>query len=698
MIHILRPPEPPFFLSPRVLTAKQDLMDHHLKPTQQRAQFRMDLLKGIKPELQAAFKNKCAYCESRLEITAHFEIDNFRPKGGTVGNDGEFYPEHYFWLAYEWNNLIPCCPACNRYKRNIFPLKNEQNRAPVGAVGQPLLDEGALLIDPCVDQPEEHLKFLLTGEVEPLTEKGSVTIKTLALNRKELTFARSQAASNFRLRLLSNDVPEIEIAELFSSSPTHEYTAVLREVVFDSSPKLPDNGTKKADIANNLTTESEIDSSSGETIELTNYYPDTKPFTIKTIEIKNFRTIEHLHLHIQPSESESERESWLMMLGDNGVGKSSILQAIALTLCGEEEISKLKVKPDDYLKNGQESGYVKVTSCEDPEPAELHFDHENFKSSILKPQVYLLGYGATRLLPKAALKYSKPTNPLVNVRNLFDYSCALNDVNSWLNKLDSVEFEKRIAPALFDLLDLKDGERLVMDEGRLQVQYDNGNQDFEKTSDGYKSMIALACDIMKTLSSHPAGYHAVHGIVLIDELGNHLHPRWRMKIAGALRTAFPRIQFIVSTHEPLCLRGVLHGEVVVLVDSNEGRVMALDKHVLPDHNSMQIDQLLTSDLFGLINVFDSETERRYEDYYRLLSLPKAELSAEDREQVEAYTRLFSSKELIGNTPQMQVLYQIVHEEYASNLLKTGFKTHESLKQDTIRNVKSIIETEKPDWL
>ena len=54
------------------------------------------------------------------------------------------------------------------------------------------------------------------------------------------------------------------------------------------------------------------------------------------------------------------------------------------------------------------------------------------------------------------------------------------------------------------------------------------------------------------------------GIVLLDEIDAHLHPRWKMRIVESLRATFSGMQFIVTTHEPLCLRGIKEQEVVVL--------------------------------------------------------------------------------------------------------------------------------------
>ena len=204
--------------------------------------------------------------------------------------------------------------------------------------------------------------------------------------------------------------------------------------------------------------------------------------------------------------------------------------------------------------------------------------------------------------------------------------------------------------------------------------------------------------MMQTLSLEAANFHNSYGIVLVDEIGNHLHPRWKLKIAGALRKAFPKLQFIVTSHEPLCLRGLSHGEVVVLVRDQEDIVRTLDKELLPDHSLMRIDQLLTSDLFGLINVLDEETEKTYEEYYKLLSKLEDEKTTEDKNRIEEISSELAEKELLGATPQDQALYKMINKEYAQKLRDEGFRTSEELKIETIKEVKKILVNKKMDWL
>ncbi len=98
-------------------------------------------------------------------------------------------------------------------------------------------------------------------------------------------------------------------------------------------------------------------------------------------------------------------------------------------------------------------------------------------------------------------------------------------------------------------------------------------------SDGIRSMLTLVADIafrMVKLNPNLGPYAATHtdGVVLIDEVDMHLHPSWQQTVLGSLREAFPRVQFIVTTHSPQVLTSVPAECIRLLqrdVDSETGK-------------------------------------------------------------------------------------------------------------------------------
>lgn len=151
------------------------------------------------------FYGKCAYCEAGLE-RAVLDVEHYRPKGAVaedLDHDG------YYWLAYTWENLYPSCPYCNqrrkqpgvagtpserraRGKKDAFPLRNPATRA--RNPSDDLAREERLLIDPCMDDPEQHLAYDPAGQIRPAanSDMGDTTIDLLALDAARLRRARRQ--------------------------------------------------------------------------------------------------------------------------------------------------------------------------------------------------------------------------------------------------------------------------------------------------------------------------------------------------------------------------------------------------------------------------------------------------------------------------------------------------------------------------
>ncbi|MDR6845680.1 AAA family ATPase [Flavobacterium granuli] len=718
MIKLERGPVPSFFESPQFMDAINKLeKDFNDSERQQRLRFNVSFIPRIKAYLMENFHRKCMYCETKLGVSDEGTMDPFRPRSGARGLDQKKYAStHYWWLYYEWDNMMLSCSTCNlKYKRDFFPLEDEILRAPVGTKGMELLNEKPLLIDPCLENPEEHLSFSEDGLVSALTPKGQVTIEVLGLNRQPLIYERKECAIDLRLKLRTLEKKAIDysvaeslifhINKLLSGTEL-EYSAVQKAVfskwyeknIFNwerlknntknISFTVPRFGQQKAVSDENLSAISET-------------FREFKRFSIKSFKIVNFKSIKKLEINILPTNNTTEeqhRESWLLILGDNGIGKSSILQALTLALCGEKQLIKLDLEVMDFLKRGEDNGSVTVHSYESEIPVELSFDKTGFKTSISDPLTYIMSYGSTRLLPKKLIVPDPDKEPFTNVRNLFDYTISLEDPNIWLSSLNDDEFTNRVVPAFYDVLALRGDDRLHRTGGRINISHCNIDNELEDTSDGYKTVVALVSDIMQTLSGDLAGYHNTNGIVFIDEIGNHLHPRWRAKIVGALRNAFPELQFIVTTHEPLCLRGLSHGEVAVMVRDKIHEVRCLGKELLPDHSAMSIEQLLTSDLFGLIDVMDSDVEKNFEEYYELLSRGKDSLNDDEKLKIEGLKGELQAKELLGNTLREQVLFEAIDTTIAQKIREDGFKVQETLKKETVDYVKGLIQDNYKDIL
>ena len=376
---------------------------------------------------------------------------------------------------------------------------------------------------------------------------------------------------------------------------------------------------------------------------------------IERVVIKNFRPIDRIDLDL--SRSTSVNGPWQMLLGDNGGGKSSILQAIALTLIGPADREAIRIRPDQVLRHGTRSGSVEVYLSGLPKPLTLRFQPGATRfDGEAAPQALLLAYGSMRLLPRDRSLLATAPSSTVKVGNLFDPLASITDPTTWLLSLEDAQFED-VALSLKALLTLDERTRIERKDDGVFIRQGRQRDSLDELSDGYQSMLVLACDVMKTVLGLWASPAQAEGIVLIDELGAHLHPRWRMRIVGALREILPRVQFVVTTHDPLCLRGLEDGEVVVVRRNESGKVVVISD--LPPVKGLRVEQLLTSEHFGLGSTEDPEVDALFGEYYRLRAKTKP-TAVEQARIAELEARLGALRQM-GTTERERLLLHSADE-------------------------------------
>lgn len=150
----------------------------------------------VKNALLDSHKCKCAYCERNLNGDFG-HIEHYRPKGGYIDPaTKKLVVPGYWWLAYSWDNLLLSCSVCNTsYKKNHFPLENENQR---NIAGRDISQEMPLLINPAQEDPARHIEFhrwmvcpKMVGGCED--QKGKTTIEILQLNsRRDLVEKRER--------------------------------------------------------------------------------------------------------------------------------------------------------------------------------------------------------------------------------------------------------------------------------------------------------------------------------------------------------------------------------------------------------------------------------------------------------------------------------------------------------------------------
>lgn len=344
---------------------------------------------------------------------------------------------------------------------------------------------------------------------------------------------------------------------------------------------------------------------------------------IQSIDLLNYRAFEKLHITFPETNV-------AVFVGENGKGKSSVLDAIAVLL------SQLVVAFHDSFS-------IKANSKEMPQLLDtdirLHqntttlsinvtdnnkqYDWEISKHSLLNAKLnddanlptdrlFRLGknypvltyYNTNRKYLKDKTTFTEFVSmyrfsPVLLYRNALKSNIdAFDDFVNWFRMKEDEENEQIRRQKNFDLLNPElevirktieiffrnlhnaDYSKLRIEryyQGQVdlrnsQLMVTKNGLDFEvaQLSDGEKVLMLMVCDIARRLAianEHANDTSLNDGIVLIDEIELHLHPRWQRQIISALRNTFPNIQFIITTHSPQVLSEIKQNELFILADN-----------------------------------------------------------------------------------------------------------------------------------
>lgn len=708
----------------RVARLLQSSSKAHLR--QLRISFKLQIWKETHFDLTALFHGKCAYCESRIATRGFGGVEHFRPKQGARNLDDKSGSHlHYAWLAYEWDNLLLACINCSRRRKEGQGFIGKADYFPVDSPRAPLLAsvadcrriETALLLDPTFDWPEQHLVFHADGLCGGTTRAGQVTIDLLGLNRKTLvdarrtkwftvqnaveavavTSAEGRAAARRELaRLLDADAEYIAAGRAALAWARREYGDVQvlsvprAAALAEATPEL---------------TPSAATPSPPKRYEKRERLPPFAHQRIHRIEIRNFKAIESLDFDLRdPLDGDDGNAGALMLLGENATGKSTVLEAVALTLLGTRQIHELGLPAEELVRREDwnaplseaEPASVRVFFEGTETPVELTIDPRKKKFTGNKtPATVLLAYGPRRFFSDAR-GLRRSTQPHARVETLCDPLAVITNPNGWLMNSPDALFNPTVR-ALRQILVLPD-EALVERPApgkragaEMMFEVQGKSAPLNRLSEGYKTVVATGVDIMREMLRYWPDLETARGVVLIDEIETHLHPRWKMRIVQRLRRAMPQVQFIATTHDPLCLRGMYDGEVQVLAHNAQRQIERL--HDVPNVRGLSVEQLLMSDYFGLFSTEDPAIEEALTRYVALAS--KHQRSPDEEEELARHRQVTGDRLVLGNTPQTQVVQEAV-SRYLLERRAAPATARADLKRESIRQVVDIWKSLGPE--
>jgi hypothetical protein len=454
----------------------------------------------------------------------------------------------------------------------------------------------------------------------------------------------------------------------------------------------PDIQTRAADVDSAVAAKSDLD-----------------PPRIARVEIENFKSLESVAVdfvggsRIDPAASvhsgltaaQVPQVPCVLLLGENSTGKSSFLEAVALACVDDDILKRLAQIPSAILLNPEymgerskrviETGSVVVrfddgTSSRlviDRPAADVRVERENPAAATIP----VFAYGAHRLFGTDELD-----DPIAHVGSLFDGHRRLSNPESWLRQLEAHDKDglDEVVSALrhiiqidgeFSHIEVRDGRCLINIKRRdgAGVEY-TIPQRLDIASSGYRAIFALVCDVLKGLFSTTASARDArnsHALVLIDEIEAHLHPRWKLQIITGLRRALPKTTFVLTSHDPLCVRGMLNGEVVMFnryldkSDADRLRERVESNQDFGNVQTLTVEQLLTSEMFQLYSTDDRLTDVTFGRVAFLLA-KEAGGEALSEEELSVLTRFRS--EIADALPYGTTdVTRLVHEAVAEYL-------------------------------
>ncbi len=223
----------------------------------------------------------------------------------------------------------------------------------------------------------------------------------------------------------------------------------------------------------------------------------------------------------------------------------------------------------------------------------------------------MLGYGANRRVEEPrrggfAGGVKERGRRYLRVAGLFEEGVALAPFSAWLPQLRKTDRYKEVVKLLNGTLPAgtRFTGRFLPDQQPLFSQQ-RVELPFPALSDGYRSYIGLLGDVLCHLNECcPKGVALTDltGVVMVNDIDLHLHPQWQRVVVPKLARAFPKLQFILTTHSPL-VAGTVHAANVRVIGKNAVHEFAERLH------GLSVDQILSSPYFGYTPPRSDDSEK-----------------------------------------------------------------------------------------
>ncbi len=601
-------------------------------------------------KLKHIYNNKCAYCET---ITDNPTIDEYRPR------------THYYWLVYEWSNLVLSCKKCKTAKADNFPLSDEKKR-----ISEPNIDrtqwradskiardEMPILLMPEIDVPDEHLAFYPDGRCYPLTERGKINIEILKLNNNTFVTARTKILNDLIIKLTQQLTYTAKILTKKNTETeailTLAFQPIYTELIQKTKPEaefslfvknLLSNFNKFVieqfdnDMYKNILKQSfyillqplleEMD-----TMKSTNSNINNDPIltqenidnkvTITNIQIKNIKCFENTTIKFENQNT--------VLLGINGRGKTTVLQLIALAIL-QIQRPTFEREWKNIKKNRSKKAEFTIDIIAKKKKIKLNYeitDNDNIifvgKPENLKSiaDIFLVAYGTGRNAEFHNFRLDENYRNLATLFGINSLYSQSSEIEDYLKQGNAFLQIKKIITNIFNY-----AEEMY---NRIELaNYDNNlktfmfktptNKDTEiplsALSSGFRTSFLWILDLVIRIWKKNFDLdkpHLIYGIVMIDEIDTHLHIKWQRNIIYTLQEIFKNIQFIVTTHSPFIVQSFGNKNIISLKLDND----TIQAETINIEEAASYEAII-KELFDQTAIFDVKIERKLDLFYEYL--------------------------------------------------------------------------------
>ena len=529
----------------------------------------------------------------------------------------------------------------NASKSNYFPVRGERADVDMDFIESSGMEK-SYLIDCRVDNPGKHLFFKEDGFVDGVSERGAITIDILNLNRKDLVHKRSLHVTKIKEYIDhyfdSSEKEREKIVSLLISLMLDNmvFAGVSRQIL------IPFFLDQKIKFAKRVP----FDYSVYKERSKTNFNKSSAR-KITWLKVENFLGVESVEINFDKHES-------LVILGPNGVGKSSLLKAICFIAMTDVQKKNFLKKHLSFFSGKRSRVQAKFDHHENVLDIEIN-GYRKFTVTGPKVKPLLLGFGPYRIT-KDSGKISKPK--IQSFQSVLSPHFKFQSPESWIadeRNVDKIQFAN-IATSLGEIIG-QSPDMISRNFEDLIVNYKNKRVSYKQMSDGFRNLTSIALNILYNFIDSTSDIKKISAIVLIDEIENHLHPVWKREIYLRLKSVFPNIQFIITTHDPLVVTTAEDANIVVLSSDDKDYAQSLD-----DTTGKTSDQILLGEGFRLFSTYSPSIEKKYDEYVSELNINSESEKCSSLED--------ELREIFGNfaeTPFEKIAHklmgQIVREEF-----------------------------------